>query len=99
MKANMEDAYYDKIFRAGDSELSRGELESLPCPFCTDNVSDDTMQKIVEIIDSSTRDRLRIGPDDHIDFENDFHSRIWWEEMEAVVCEFDIPYYEDLETE
>ncbi|MDE7061896.1 MAG: hypothetical protein K2O73_01450 [Lachnospiraceae bacterium] len=44
----MEDTDDDKIFRAGDSELSRGELESLPCPFCTDNVSDETMQSIVE---------------------------------------------------
>lgn len=94
----MEDTDYDKIFRAGDSELSRGELESLPCPFCTDNVSDETMQSIVETIDRSTRDRLRLSGNEHIDFDNDRHSRIWWEEMEAVVCEFGIPYYEDLES-
>ena len=93
----MENAYYDKIFRAGDSELSRGELESLPCPFCTDNVSDETMQSIVEITNRSTRERLQLADNEHINFGNDSHSKIWWEEMEAVVCEFGIPYYEDLE--
>ena len=30
-----------------------------------------------------------------IDFDNDRHSEIWWEEMEKAVVRHGVPYYED----
>lgn len=91
------DTFYTQEFRSGDSCLTRGELESLPMPFCTKNVTSSDMQSIVELTEKSTRDRLRLSINDHIDFSNDRHSEIWWEELESSVNLFAIPYYEDLD--
>lgn len=88
--------FYTKDFVYGDTVLSRADLEDLPVPFCTDNVTDDQMETIVVETDLCTKERLRLSDDEHIDFDNDKHSEVWWEEMEAAVNRQDIPYYEDL---
>ena len=93
------DEFYDRIFKYGQSELSRGELESLPVPFCTKNVTDEQMEEIVMDTELDTRDRLRLNEGEPIDFENDRHSEVWWEEMEAAVCRHNVPYYEDIDEE
>lgn len=90
-----EQAFYDKIFTHGKSELSRGELESLPVPFDTYHVSDEEMERIVRETELETRDRLSLDTDEPIDFNNDRHSGIWWEEMEKTVVRHGVPYYED----
>ena len=77
-----DDAFYDKVFTCGQSELSRRELESLPEPFDTYHVTDEEMEQIVYETEMETRDRLRLGKRKPIDFDNDRHSEIWWEEME-----------------
>lgn len=77
-----DDAFYDKVFTCGQSELSRRELESLPEPFNTCHVTDEQMEQIVYATEMETRDRLRLGEGESIDFNNDRHSEIWWEEME-----------------
>ncbi len=92
----MNNDFYEKQFRAGDSSVSRSDLESLPCPFCTENVSDTIMQSIVEQTDLATRCNLNLNSDEHIDFSNHRHSEMWWSELERVVCSFQVPYYEDL---
>lgn len=84
----------DKIFKSGRSSLSRGELESLPCPFCTKNVTDKTMQLIVDEIEAEMQDWyewLEQG-----DVSEDKVNEKWWEIMEEVVCALRIPYYEEL---
>ncbi len=94
----MEDkSFYIREFCSGDSCLTRGELEALPIPFCTKDVSDRDMQSIIEQVELSVRDRLDLNIDEHIDFNNDRHSEIWWEELESTVNSFSVPYYEDLE--
>ena len=90
-----EDAFYDKVFVYGKSELSRRELESLPDPFDTYHVTDEQMEQIVFETEMETRDRLRLGESESIDFDDDRHSEIWWEEMEKTVVRHGIPYYED----
>lgn len=94
MERNEE--FYDKVFSFGDTQLSRRDLEELPCPFCTDNVSDELMQDIVEIVNEDTRIMLSLEDDEHIDFENDEHNSMWWEVLERVCNAFEIPYYEDM---
>lgn len=94
-----EQAFYDKIFRYGQSELSRGELESLPSPFCTYDVTDEQMAEIVRQTELDTRERLRLNEEEQIDMGNDRHSEVWWEEMEAAACRHNVPYYEDLDEE
>ena len=93
------DEFYDRIFKYGQSQLSRGELESLPVPFCTKDVTDEQMENIVMDTELDTRDRLRLNEGEPIDFENDRHSEVWGEEMEAAVCRHNVPYYEDIDEE
>lgn len=90
-----DDAFYDKVFTCGQSKLSRRDLESLPAPFDTYHVTDEQMEQIVRETEMGTRDRLRLGEKEPIDFENDRHSAIWWEEMGKAVVRHDVPYYED----
>ena len=88
--------FYNQEFVYCDSVLSRSDLESLPVPFCTENVTDDQMKVIVRETDLNTRARLRLSDNDHIDLSNDRQSEVWWEEMEAAVNRQNVPYYEDL---
>lgn len=90
-----EQAFYDKIFVYGKSELSRKELEFMPASFDTYDVTDEQMEEIVRETEQETRDRLRLGENESIDLENDRHSEIWWEEMEKTVVRHGVPYYED----
>lgn len=90
-----EQAFYDRIFVYGKSELSRGELESMPVHFDTYDVTDEQMEEIVRETEQETRDRLRLDENESIDLENDRHSEIWWEEMENTVVRHGVPYYED----
>ena len=93
------DEFYDRIFKYGQSQLSRGELESLPVPFCTKDVTDEQMEEIVRQTELDTRERLRLDEEEQIDMGNDRHSEVWWEEMEAAVCRHNVPYYEDIDEE
>lgn len=94
-RAPREDAFYDKVFVYGKSELSRRELEFLPVPFDTYHVTDGQMEQIVQEIELETRGRLRLGEDEPIDLENNRHNEIWWEEMEKSVVRHGVPYHED----
>lgn len=94
MEHNQE--YYDKEFGYYNTKVSRGDLESLPCPFFTDNVSDDMMQSIAMMTDISTKQRLHLPSDQWLNFNKDKVSEVWWEELESAVNYFNVPYYEDL---
>ncbi len=94
MEHNQE--YYDKKFGCGDSSISRSELEGLPCPFCTDGVSDETMQQIIELTETATKQVVRDRNLEGINIDDDTYSEIWWEELESAVIHFKVPYYEDL---
>lgn len=89
-----EDDFYDKVFVHGASELSRRELESLPVPFDTYDVTDEQMERIVWETEMETRDRLRLGENEPINFNKERHSEVWWEEMEKTVLRHGVPYYE-----
>jgi len=95
MEHNQE--YYDKEFGYYNSKISRGELESLPCPFCTDNVSDDVMQSIIMMTDLTTKQRLRLPDNKWLNLKKDKVSEVWWEELENAVRYYNIPYHEDLQ--
>lgn len=95
MEHNQE--YYDKEFGYYNSKISRGELESLPCPFCTDNVSDDVMQSIIMMTDLTTKQRLRLPDNKWLNLKKDKVSEVWWEELENAIRYYNIPYHEDLQ--
>lgn len=91
------DIFYHKEYKCGEQSITRGELESLPCPFYTADVTDKQMQAIVDDATLETRDRFSLSNVSEIDMENDRQSEVWWAELEKAVCARNIPYYEDLD--
>jgi hypothetical protein len=91
----MIEDFYNQVFVCGQSSITRGELESLPCPFKTFGIDDTTMQKVVECTEEATREDLRLSKEEKIDFNNDKHSECWWKNLEHFCNHFNIPYYED----
>lgn len=49
---NLETSFYNKAFSSGKTQLTHRELKDLPCPFCTKDVSDEVMLKIVSEADT-----------------------------------------------
>lgn len=91
----MIEEFYNQEFVCGQSSITRGELESLPCPFNTFGTNDITMQKIIDCTEESTRHDLRLSKDERINFEDDKHNECWWRNLEYFCNYFKIPYYED----
>ena len=91
-----EPDFWGKEFKFGNSSLTRGELENMPCPICGAIFNDDEMNDIVREIENYTEEDLGHS----IDFDNDRDSEKWWENMEQVIMtEHDGIYYEDLSDE
>ena len=86
----MIEDFYNKEFVCGQSSVTRGELESLPCPFKTFS---ETMQKLIDYTEEATRTQLRLSENEKIDFENDKHSECWWENLEHFCNYLKIPHY------
>ena len=111
MNNNIEyNEFLDKVFKCNDSELTRRDLESFPAPFYTDNVSDETMQNIINETDAGTRQIWKLNNneplrnndsdiDEYGDTRNDKINETWWQELEEAAVRHHIPYYEDLEEE
>ena len=86
---------YEKVFSCGETELCRGDLESLPCPFDTKDVSDETMQEIANELESEMTEWREWNKQG--DVSDDRLDEVWWEKLEHIVVEHKIPYYEDEE--
>lgn len=86
---------YGKTFASGESELCRGDLENLPCPFDTKGVSDETMQEIVNELENEMTEWREWNKQG--DISDDRLNEVWWEKLEKIVVEHKIPYYEDEE--
>lgn len=87
---------YQAPFRFRNSTITRGELESLPCPFCTAEITDQQMYNIVKETDLSTKGRMHLPNTNALNFNNDKISEIWWEELEKAALAEGVMYYEDL---
>jgi hypothetical protein len=89
--------FYSKEFFSGLISISREELESLPCPFCTKNVTDENMQAIIDMTCEQTKMRMGLSQKDAIDISDERTNEIWWQELEQTVVAFKVPYYEDMD--
>ena len=92
----VEEDFYTREFRCGNSYISRQELEGFSCPFCTKDTTDAQMQHIVDEADAATRASWRIPVGQPIDFQNDDQDDTWWSELEKAAVGQGIPYYEDI---
>jgi len=89
--------FYVQEFFSGAISISRGELESLPCPFCTKEVTDEDMQTIIDMTCQQTKIRMGLREEDTIELSDNKVNEIWWEELEQTVIAFNVPYYEGIE--
>ena len=90
--------YMTKAF--GASEITRELLEGLPCPICTDGITDKQMQELADSVEAEVRDRYPEVVDkmfelwkkeeltdeemDFLDFECDQAEALWWDMVEKV---------------
>ena len=72
----------------------RDYLESMPCPFCTDRVTDGELETISASLEIEMKDILQWEKDGSI--SHDKAAEYETEILERLCCEHDIPYYEDL---
>lgn len=87
--------FYNQVFKYGDTQITRRDLEMFPCPFCTEKVSDEQMQSIVEEIDRE----LKKYQFDKNEEEEELQSQredAYYFEMDIAAAKSNIPYYEDI---
>lgn len=84
--------FYNKVFTCGDATVSRWELESFACPFYTKDVSDETMQKIVSLMNEElSKWNFETVGNDGIEFS--FEDALYFE-MDNAAAHFHVPYYQ-----
>ncbi|BFK46590.1 hypothetical protein I180019D1_20000 [Alistipes sp. i18-0019-D1] len=93
---DMPQEFYQKEFVCGNSSITRGELEELPCPFFTAEVTDEQMQAIIDETDAETKLCWRLPTNRPINFGNNRYSETWWKELECAANRHHVPYYEDI---
>lgn len=91
---NLDTPFYNKVFSFGNTQLTRRELEELPCPFYTKNISDEVMLKIVSEADKEIKEWDCDGNNEELEFK---HEDIRFKEIENAAVGYKVPYYEDLD--
>lgn len=88
-----DERFYKHVFTCGSTTLTRGELESFPCPFCTKNVTDEQMEAIVIKMDTEIKKYAwkKNGAELELEYED---ARYY--EMDNAAAKCKVPYYEDL---
>ena len=88
--------YMNKAF--GKSLITRELFEGLPCPICTDGITDKQMQEMADSVEAEVRDEFPEVADkmfelwgnplrsdeeqDFLDFECDRAEELWWDLVE-----------------
>ena len=84
--------FYSKPFKWGETEITRGDYECMPCAMCTKDVSDDEMQAIADQIEAEIKEWREWK--EQGDITADRYEEKWWECFENVALAHGIPYYE-----
>lgn len=84
--------FYTKEFACGENTITRGYLENLPCSFCTQEVTDEQMQRIVDEAEAESLSRIT-----H-DMDEDYIEDIRFQQLESALVRHNVPYYEDIVT-
>lgn len=87
--------YYDVPFKYGNTEVCRGDLEGLPCPMCTSNVTDVEMQIIATEVEAVMKEWFDWKEQGDITEERYWEK--WWEVLENTAVAYKVPYYEDMD--
>lgn len=90
---DLDSPFYNKVFSSGTTQLTRRELEELPCPFCTKEISDGIMQQIVSDADREIKEWHYDDNNEELEFK---YEDIRIREIEEAAVRCKVPYYEDL---
>ena len=93
MKTSSSKSNKSKEFVCGLTSISRQLLEELPCPFNTEGVSDETMQRIALSVEIDMKEWYEWQSDGSV--TDDKVNEVWWQHLEAACVREKIPYYED----
>lgn len=85
--------FFSKEFKSGKTEITRYTLETLPEPFNTSGVNDKTMQEIANEVEQQMQDYYQWEENGSI--SHDKVNEKWWEILENIVIEKNVPYYFD----
>lgn len=104
-KWNVTDADLEKQFRCNGLSIAREDYESMPCPLCTENLDDTTMQNIIDDVYEALSNQWRFTDEEIKEFVEhpccfDLPSGIedaFWEEVETTAIHYGAVYYEDME--
>lgn len=88
--------FYEKVFQCGQTSITRADLEELPCPFCTENITDEKMELLAGTTEATTRHELGLFGQEQYDWENESHREVWWRNLEESAIALGIPYHEDI---
>lgn len=88
---DLNSPFYNKVF--GTVQLTRRELEELPCPFCTKDISDEVMQQIVSEAEEEIKKWDYDDDNEELEFK---YEDIRLREIEEATVRHKVPYYEDL---
>jgi hypothetical protein len=66
-------------------------LEGMPCPMCTEGISDSTLLNIHKEL----QETLEFEFGENFNMEDDKVSQFWWETLERIARQKGIGYYED----
>lgn len=91
---NLDTSFYNKVFSSGTTQLTRRELEEMPCPFCTKEISNEIMQRIVSDADREIKEWYCDDDNDDLEFKSE---DIRIREIEDAAVLHKVPYYEDLD--
>lgn len=88
---DLNSPFYNKVF--GTVQLTRRELEELPCSFCTKDISDEVMQQIASEAEEEIKKWDYDDDNEELEFK---YEDIRLREIEEAAVRHKVPYYEDL---
>ena len=88
-------AFYNHVFKSGNTEITRHELECFPCPFCVESITNEQMQSIVEEMD---KELSNYQYDTHLNSEElkeEYECNFYYE-MDIAAIKHNVKYYEKI---
>lgn len=83
----------EKEFTCGNTTITRGDYENMPCPMNTSSLTDEDMQELADRIEYEMSEYQELLKDKTIT-EDEYETQ-WWRVMEDLALDFGMTYYED----
>lgn len=91
-----ESAFYNHVFKCGNTEITRRELESFPCPFCVENITNEQMQSIVKEMDNELKKYQYDTNLNSEELKEEYEYNFYYE-MDIIAVKYKVKYSENLQ--